>query len=256
MPLTSRCGRCGRLFPVYAQDLKRRRGRVSCPQCGNRFDGVAALLDEPMGGLEASSGRARLGMGQRGPANGKRASSGGPGAQRAAAPASPARPPYRARVPIQSAGDENRVLWGLVILALTLALVAQAAWWQRTDLLRDPQARHWLDLLCAGLGCQVPAPRLPGTLEMLEPTLTPDPSSGALVLRLSVRNGSTLDQPPPLIDLELFDEQGDLAAARRFLSADYAPNGQPLMAPGETRDLSLAIARPQTETSGFKVRLL
>lgn len=256
MPLTTRCGRCGRLFPVYAQDLKRRRGRVSCPQCGNRFDGVAALLDEPMGGLEASGGRARLGMGQRGPANGTRASAAGPGAQRAAAPAGPARPQPRARAATQSAGSESRVFWGLVMLALALALVAQAAWWQRADLLRDPQTRHWLSLLCAGLGCQVPAPRLPGSLEMLEPTLTPDPDSGALVLRLSVRNGSILDQPPPLIDLELFDQQGDLAAARRFPSADYAPDGQPLMAPGETRNLSLAIARPKTETSGFKVRLL
>ena len=46
MPLTTRCRHCGRLFPVYATQLKANRARVPCPQCGKRFDAVAGLIDE------------------------------------------------------------------------------------------------------------------------------------------------------------------------------------------------------------------
>ena len=252
MPVTTRCGRCGRLFPVYAQELKSRRGRVSCPQCGNRFDGLAALLDEPRGGYEASGGRARLGMGTRrpAPATDARRPSPSPTAGNAVVPA-----PHSERATGRAPG-RSALGWGLAVLALTLALGAQAVWWQRADLLRDLQVRHWIAVLCEGLGCTVPTPRLAGTLEVLEPTLTPDPDTGALVLRLRVRNDAALDQPAPLIELELYDQQGDLAARRRFTPAQYAPGSDPLMTPGATLDARLAIAVPKAETSGFKVRLL
>lgn len=255
MPLTTRCGRCGRLFPVYAQELKARRGRVNCPQCGNRFDGLAALLDEPKGGYEASSGRARLGMGARRPTTTPLATA-RPASHSQTSPAGPAAAAPQTHGAATRARGGAGVWWGLAALVLTLALTAQAAWWKRADLLRDPQARDWLAIVCEGLGCKVPTPRIPGTLAVFEPTLTPEPDARALVLRLSVRNDAALDQPPPLIELELYDQQGDLAATRRFTPAQYAPGGDPLIAPGETLDASLAIAMPESETSGFKVRLL
>ncbi|MCG6861018.1 MAG: hypothetical protein LJE70_07045, partial [Chromatiaceae bacterium] len=46
MPLNTRCRHCGRLFPVYAQQIKERKGKVDCPQCGKRFDAIGGLLDE------------------------------------------------------------------------------------------------------------------------------------------------------------------------------------------------------------------
>ena len=57
MPLTTRCRHCGRLFPVYATQLKAKRARVPCPQCGKRFDAVAGLIDEHVPALDEATRR-------------------------------------------------------------------------------------------------------------------------------------------------------------------------------------------------------
>jgi predicted Zn finger-like uncharacterized protein len=49
MPLTTRCRHCGRIFPVHAQQLKERRGKVECPQCGGRFGPESYLPDKAPG---------------------------------------------------------------------------------------------------------------------------------------------------------------------------------------------------------------
>ena len=57
MPLTTRCPHCGRLFPVYAQQIKARRSKVECPQCGRRFGAVSGLLEEQIPPSETAYGR-------------------------------------------------------------------------------------------------------------------------------------------------------------------------------------------------------
>ncbi len=257
MPLTTRCNRCARLFPVYAQQLKARRGRVNCPQCGARFDGVAALLDEPMPGFETQPGRiwtaARVGIGN-GRGTGNRSALGlRLGIGSSAPAATQVEPSARRRA---AAGPLARLSWVAGSLLLVLALGAQWVWWQRGDLLRDPKGRRALETLCERLGCTLPVPRVPGSLEVLDPTLNPDPAGdGSLSLRLRIANRGRLPQSVPLLELELLDREGDLAATRRFAPEEYAAGAMGPLDPGETRTLSLTIARPEMETSGFKVRL-
>lgn len=235
MPLTTQCGRCGRRFPVYAQELRSRHDRIECPQCGLRFDALATLLDEPMEGPQTS--RARTGT----PSDGGH----------------PSDPPTASGPRIGGrTGRVARVAWGLVALVLGLGLAAQVLWWNRGDLLRNPGARQALDGLCHRVGCQVPRPRLPGTLTLLEPTLTTGPEEEALSLRLKIRNEADLAQPAPVLELELLDLQGDLAAVRRFSPAEYAPEGSDTLAPGETLEIILPLVKPGPEPAGFKVRLL
>jgi hypothetical protein len=157
-------------------------------------------------------------------------------------------------------------------VSLALTLVGQAAWWHRGDLLRRADSRGWLESACARLGCTLPAPRIAGALELLAPRLSA-PAAGAggsetsgegqsepqgkpLTLSLRIRNAATLPQPPPQIDLELFDLSGDLIAARRFAPTDYGRGADRLMGPGEVLAVELAFVPPGVETSGFKVRLL
>jgi hypothetical protein len=238
MPLTTRCGRCGRLFPVFAQELRDRRGRVHCPQCGNRFDAIGALIDEPRVGSESSSARARLGAPRR--------------------KSTPDQSPLAVPSP-RAARHRGTLGWGLASLLLALALVAQLGWWQRETLLAEPAARAWMQHACEALGCTLPdPPRIAGSLELMEPRLIPsaDDGAGGLGLRLKVRNTAALPQPPPDLDLELFDPGGELFAARRFGPADYAWEDGRLIAPGEEIGLALDLAAPGIEASGFKVRLL
>jgi hypothetical protein len=231
MPLTTQCERCGRRFPVYAQELREGRGGVDCPQCGRRFDAVAALLDEPPRGLGVSNVPARLAAERLGPAT--------------------AEPTHGSQGTRGTA-----VAWGLLALLLLLALSAQLLWWKRGELLRDPAARQALEGLCEALGCQVPAPRLPGTLTLLDPTLTAGPEDEALMLRLKVRNEADLAQPAPTLELELFDLHGDLAAVRRFSPSEYAPRAPRLLEPRTTLEVALSMVKPGPGPAGFKVRLL
>ena len=270
MPLTTRCAHCGRLVPVYAQDLRARRSRVYCPNCGNPFNARAGLIDEPRETDFEKHATAR------------------PGAPSAGAPY-----PSPGVTGVQTTRSQRpsklaSIAWLILSLSLALTLLGQAAWWHRGDLLRHPQSRGWLEAVCARLGCTLPAPRIAGTLELLDPRLSAPgsgedpgesaavpigeptnepasepvnqpqngPSGEPLTLSLQVRNAASLPQPPPGIDLELFDLGGELIAARRFAPADYGQGAERLMAPGEILAVELAFAPPGVETSGFKVRLL
>jgi predicted Zn finger-like uncharacterized protein len=239
MPLITQCGRCGRRFTVYAQGLRAHHGRAECPQCGHQFDALTALLDErpdgqaqqarePLLGTGAADARARLGLPPTGPE------------------APQARPIRRPLTP----------LWGLLASLLALGLALQALWWHRAELLRNPATHQGLERLCQRLGCQVPAPRMPGTLSLLDPTLTEGSQADTLVLRLKVRNGAELAQLAPLLELELFDLRGDLTAVRRFDPAEYGGDGDAHLAPGETRAIELTLVTPGGQPAGFKVRLL
>ena len=244
MPMTTQCGRCGRRFAVYAQEFRLHHGRVECPQCGHHFDALDALLDEPLDGRPreplaevspgqgASSARDRLGLG----------------------------PPVKEAPPARPRGRAAPVATGLLALLLTVGLAAQALWWTRGQVLRDPTMRQALEGLCQRLGCQIPRPRLPGALTLLDPSLTPGPEGEALRLRLKIRNEADLDQAAPLLEFELLDLQGDLAAIRRFSPAEYVPGRIELLAPRQTLEVELSLVAvgevPAGAPAGFRVRLL
>jgi predicted Zn finger-like uncharacterized protein len=238
VPLTTRCRHCGRLFPVYAADLKGRRGQVACPQCGKRFDAVAGLIDEPVPQAEDRS--------RRHPAH--RAPTAALAGHLSEPPA-----PRRHRV--------GRWLWGLGVLLLAVGLAVQTAWWRRGELVRMPEVQSVLRQVCPWLGYRVPLPRLPGTIEILQSSLATDPDRPqALRLRLVLVNRAETGQRAPLLELELYDEGGALLGVRRFDPAQYLEEGSPALAQGlipnrPTRaglDVALADAQP----TGFRVRLL
>ncbi len=254
MPLTTRCNLCGNQFPVYAQQLRGGRGRVECPRCGESVDALAGLLDEP---AFSSGPRASAADGLR-----RVPGSGGGQSPRGAMVAAAAPSPGRVRSSLSavslSARSEPagsaaaRWVWAGVSLVLALLLAGQVLWWQRAEILRDPRGFAAMTTLCSVLGCTVPLARLEGALALREPSLNPDADDG-LTLRLRIENTAALPQPAPQLELEFYDAQGDLAAARRFTPVEY---GAPVpLAPGESRDLALALSRPRNEVAGFKVRL-
>jgi len=259
MPLTTRCARCGRLFPIYAQQLRPFGSRVSCPQCGHRFNGRSALTDEPMLDPGILQGRARLGLGgQRPPRNGSgtRVPPGRGQARRPAQPADPMPMMLPPAEPTRRRGPLARLLGALVFLVLALGLAAQLLWWNRVRLLQDPGLRRIAADLCGQLHCTLPVIRIDGALEVLGPSLTEAPAADGMTLSLRIRNTAEVPQPAPLLDLELLDNQGERVAARRFTPAEYGiGEGARLLAPDETIPVAITIAAIRTPTSGFKVRL-
>lgn len=239
MPLTTRCRHCGRMFPVYAQQLKERRGKVDCPQCGGRFDAIGGLLEEPIPGME-------MGRGGRG--------TGGSAQPAASSPAdmlglSKGR---RRRARIRAA------LWSLGALILIAGLILQIGWWERGKWLQHPQVRAAAEEVCTRIGCRVELPRLTGTMDILQPALTElDEAPRGLRLTLALVNNAPVIQRLPQLQVELYDAEGELAAARRFGPELYLPDraaGRGL-APSEVVRPSLDLEDPPAPASGFRVKL-
>lgn len=151
------------------------------------------------------------------------------------------------------------LLWLPAILLLAGTLVLQAAWWERGYWLSDPKFRASLDQACAAVGCRLPLPRLPGTIEILAPTLGVHPEDPqALRLMLTLISRAEIPQRLPLLQLELYDEAGELAAARRLTPASYLPDAPRTggLSPGVAMNLMLDLAMPPQAPAGFRIRLL
>lgn len=239
MPLTTKCRHCGRLFPVYAQQLKKGRGKVECPQCGKRFNALAGLMEET---IPVSGNR------KRGKASG--------GNRRALAPTSPA-PMLVLDEPRRARRLNGSGLWMLGVLLLTAFLIAQAAWWDRESWLSRPGLYAGAETICARLGCEVPLPSAPDDVEVLQPIMMEHPED-ARILRLSLTliNRAAFPQRFPLLQLELYDEAEKLTAARRFTPGQYlAEAARRALGPGAAANLMLDLAMPEPPPAGFRVRV-
>lgn len=238
MPLTTRCRHCGRLFPVQAQQIKERHGKVDCPQCGKRFDAIAGLLDEAVPSTRIERGDRPQG-GFKPPAT---------------APADM----LDLNEGLEKGGWMRAMLWSLGILLLIAGLVLQIGWWDRGRWLRHPNVSAAVDVVCEQIGCRPELPRHAGTMEVLRSALTQreDPA-GSLQLTLLLVNKAAVGQRLPQLQLELYDEQGGLAAARRFGPELYLADAARRhgLAPGATARLMLDIASPPTPAAAFRVKL-
>jgi predicted Zn finger-like uncharacterized protein len=240
MPLTTRCPHCGRLFPVYAQQIKARRNKVECPQCGRRFGAVSGLLEEQVPPSETASRRRKR--------TGK--------TRLVSASASSASLASDAKGTLSRRG--RTASWSVGVLILTLALIGQAAWWERGTWMGRTQIWTTLEGVCRKLGCSVPLPRVVGSMDILRPALGERPGDpSTLTLSLTLLNTTVMAQRLPLLQLELYDKDGSLLAARRFDPDQYAAGkgARSGIAPGQTAKVALDIAALDRPPSGFRVRL-
>lgn len=239
MPITTRCSHCGRLFPVHAQQLKERRGKVDCPQCGARFDGITGLVDEAMPG-DAANASQRETRGHR--------------QDDATEPA-----------PMMTFDDgEERparvasTLWVLGILMLLAVLAAQIFWWERGTWLHHPLVREVYGELCTQFDLCQPVPRIAGSLEILPPVLSEHPLDDRILrLDLTLINRSEQLQRPPRLQLELFDSDGDLLAVRRFEPNEYLADASPMtvLPAGGATNIALELAALPEPAMNFRIQL-
>jgi hypothetical protein len=137
-------------------------------------------------------------------------------------------------------------------------LMGQTAWWERGTWMATTQLWSVLEGVCDRLGCRPPLPRVAGSMDILRPALAERPGDpGILSLSLTLLNTTAIAQRLPLLQLELYDKDGSLLAARRFAPHQYdagkgAGSG---IAPGRTAKVALDIAALDRPPSGFRVRL-
>jgi hypothetical protein len=227
------------LFPVYAQQFKRRKGKVDCPQCGKRFEAVSGLIDEtiPGGDLDVADQK-----------TGERPT------QAAAEPASAMTFGEAER----RTGRASGILWSFGVLLLLAALVAQLFWWERGIWLGDPQVRQIYERICGETQVCPPLPRIAGSMEILEPVLA-EHALKPRVLKLDVTLLNHFEhlQRPPLLHLELYDQDGNPMAVRRFAPDQYLDAGRSktVLPVGSAINVAMEIASPPESPAGFRVKL-
>ena len=124
--------------------------------------------------------------------------------------------------------------WAIAALLLLLALVAQAAYFFRTDLAaRLPVLKPALISYCQLLQCTVPLPQNADLMSIESSDLEAGPAhENRIILNALLRNRAPYPQAFPNLELTLNDMQDNALARRVFRPADYLP-------PVESEELGL-----------------
>ncbi|WJW75189.1 DUF3426 domain-containing protein [Thiohalobacter sp. IOR34] len=268
----ARCPHCQTVFRVQAQVLGQAAGKVRCGECGQVFDALQSLFDTaeeafaagPAG--EAGGGLAEVPAARPPEPPGFDVSLlaapddsdvfGQPPV--AAAPRPPLSDVPAALLDDFTAGPAAARRWParLAVLLLLAGLFLQGVYFARASLAQDPLWRPALTRACALLGCDLPLPRVPGEIELLEREVRDHPQvEGALLIRATLVNRAGFIQAYPLIGLQLFDVGGVEVAGRWFRPEAYLPPGsdpQAGLAPGVPLSIALEVVDPGGDVMSFQ----
>ncbi len=291
--MLARCPDCATVFRVAPADLRAARGLVRCGVCFGTFDAVEALEDpaqpilppavvEPLPDprqtpavdlseeVEQSRTEAFSPEPKRN-SNKIPATSSAPVLGRAGALADPdtgmgpvTAPALTAHAMLM-AGERPRPRaragWVALTALLTLCLFAQLAWFRGAEVLRAyPGLQEPLAAVCALAGCQLPGPRDPGAVRVMERDLREHPRyRDALLVNAILVNQAAFAQPYPILELWLYDTEGAVVAGRRFEPREYldrALDADALMPAGQPLHVVLELVGPKRPPASFEFRFL
>ncbi len=252
--MKTRCPECGSRAEIDAEALIVAGGQARCHQCGAVFDALGEYLSAAT--VDPPSTRAIPTLRQ------PRASD-----DEHALPfevpdnLEPLKISADAALDVEESLYEKRsyrsLIYGWLVVFLSIALALQLAWQHRLDLLaRFPQ----LQPLCDQLGCEPILVHAPNQFQVLQRDIKPaanDP--GALTLTATIRNDADAPQALPDIQLSLLDNNGAILIRRRLAPSDYLfppPSNERRLDPGEVITINLDFKDPGYVATGFMIDFL
>ena len=151
----------------------------------------------------------------------------------------------------------GRISWGAIAAALfmTLALVAQYAWWDRNRLAQINALRPALEWACHPLDCRLPLRHDLTRVEMVEREVRDHPNvKDALLVSAAFINRADFPQAYPVLQIAFSDISGTPIAVRRFRPEEYLHGKNPGigMAPGEQTLVMLEVVDPGERAVSFQ----
>lgn len=148
----------------------------------------------------------------------------------------------------------------LIALTLTLALLAQAAYYFRVELAaRLPGLKPLLTEYCALLACTVALPQKIDLIVIESSELESDPNrSNIVTLHALLHNRAPYAQAYPSLELTLTDLQDQAIARRVFRPADYlraGTEGKPGVPANRDLDIRLRMDTTDLKPSGYRLFL-
>jgi predicted Zn finger-like uncharacterized protein len=282
--LVTTCTHCGARFRVLPGQLNLRQGQVRCGECQKIFNGFETLKGfkgdepelgpaypqadpEPLADPEPQVVEATIETEDPAEAPGDitlpaEADEPPPVEAEEPPPAGdryrPASANYEAFVPQLPARPARAWAFGVVLLALVLAL--QLAYAYRAPLAqRYPMLRPALESTCAAAGCTVAWVNEESALKLEDSDLVEVPGkAGQIALQARIRNLAPTPQEFPHIELTLSDVSGQTAIRRVLRPADYlgrAPAPGEVMAAGSEAAVSIRFDTGNVKPTGYELLL-
>lgn len=112
--------------------------------------------------------------------------------------------------------------WSLAILALTASLFIEYAWFNRNELIRNPELRPMISYFCTFADCNMMELREPDKIEMTTRNIYTHPNvKNALMISGTLVNHADFEQAYPNILIDFSDVRGQVIASRTFTPEDY-----------------------------------
>lgn len=160
-----------------------------------------------------------------------------------------------------------RLAQSAAVLVLLVLLAFQLAWLRPEAVLAwAPFLQPWLqraapalEAASASLGWARPVPRDTGRIRVTERDIREHPHRpGALLFNATLLNEAGFEQPPPRVQLTLFDVNGRVLARRAFGPAEYLDPADAVaaLAPGAALQLRLEMVAPSAPAVSYQLELL
>ncbi|MEM7565459.1 MAG: DUF3426 domain-containing protein [Pseudomonadota bacterium] len=147
------------------------------------------------------------------------------------------------------------IVWFIGILLLSAIAAAQAVYYQRYELIKNPKYQQQVLNLCQFLPCAASQFSNTAQIRLLERNVFTHPASeNALMVTGSFINQAPFAQKLPDILISLFDVKGKLIARRVFAPAEYLPNGKnrDTMNPERPQQFRLEVVDPGTDALTYE----
>ncbi len=150
--------------------------------------------------------------------------------------------------------------WGIAMIVLALALLAQITWFERNSLQENAQLKPWVEKFCKHAGCRLDARRDPSKIEMLSRNVYTHPNEkNALMITISIANHAEHAQPYPDVQIDFSNVRGGIVAARRFTPVEYLASesaGSALLPAGSDASFTLEIRDPGKQALTYEFSFL
>lgn len=123
----------------------------------------------------------------------------------------------------QKPGWFRRLFWGFGVLLMLVFAASQTVWFNRDRIMtRYPETISWYGRLCEKFDCQVIRHHDPGAIVLLNRDVRAHPRyKNALLVNATMSNRSQTIQAYPIVQLNLYDTNGNLIAYRQFKPREY-----------------------------------
>jgi predicted Zn finger-like uncharacterized protein len=285
------CPACQTLFRVRADVLRVAQGEVRCGRCGAQFNALESLAEDPEAlavnsatspqTSEAEPPVAAGGPEARVHAATEPGGDAGQGALPGSSGADPATPGDASAIPVHGSmpGISSAVIQealltedsvqrrrgpgvaaGSIVLLLLFVLMGQWLYMQRVPLYERKQLRPLLQGFCTLLACDLPLPRMPQHIDVVERMVREHPRV-ARALLVNVTLVSRAEEPIayPILELRLADVSGNRVAGRRFAPAEYLPGDvdpRRGLLPQRPVALALELMAPTIDVVSFQFEFL